>query len=134
MPIDFYAKVGLSRFIESKGYDDKYEGTFYLKAYWNFDFCGNRVRFGLGEGVSYTTAIIRAEQLEADDYDGKTSKFLNYIDISLDFDVGRLVGYKPFYGTSLGWALKHRSGIYGLINGVRHAGSNYNTAYIEKKF
>jgi outer membrane protein len=59
---------------------------------------------------------------------------LNYIDLSLDLDLGRLVRYQPLYNTSLGWALKHRSGIFGLINNVKKGGSNYNTLYIETKF
>jgi hypothetical protein len=38
------------------------------------------------------------------------------------------------YGTYVGYLLKHRSGIAGLINNVDHGGSNYNSFYIEKTF
>jgi len=48
--------------------------------------------------------------------------------------MGKLFGYKQLEGTNLGFAIKHRSGIYGLINSVRRGGSNYNTLYIESKF
>lgn len=134
-PIDIYFKGSLSRFDESAAFrDDLYELALYIKAYYNFDFLDNRVRFGFGEGGSYTTDILFVELEEAIEKDGKTSHFLNYLDISLDFDLGKLVGYKPLEGAYMGWALKHRSGIFGLINNVKRGGSNYNTIYIEKNF
>ena len=142
-PLDFYLKGGLSRFsekgaIQDGGFvykaKDVYEATFYIKAYWNFDFLQNRVRVGFGEGASYTSSVLNTEKYEADGKNDNNSKFLNYLDITVDFDVGRMVGYKPMHDTYIGWAIKHRSGIYGLINNVRRGGSNYNTIYLEKKF
>ena len=133
LPLDFYVKSSLSYFDEGK-YDAVYEMTLYIKAYWNIDFWENRVRLGFGEGVSYTNDILRTEYLEASQKGGNNSKFLNYIDLSADFDIGRLFRYKPLHDTYIGWALKHRSGIYGLINNVKNGGSNYNTIYVEKNF
>jgi hypothetical protein len=135
-PMDVYLKGSFSYYDQSAvNVDNIYEFTFYIKAYWNFDFLENRVRLGLGEGASYTSDILFVEEEEAASIvDGKTSYFLNYLDVSLDFDFGKLVSYKPLHGTYIGWALKHRSGIYGLINGVSKGGSNYNTIYIEKNF
>jgi outer membrane protein len=134
LPIDIYAKSGLSYFYEDNTHDDVLEGTVYLKVYYNIDFWENRVRFGLGEGVSYTSAVLYAESREAEKKKDNTSRFLNYVDLSLDVDLGKLVRYKKLEGTSLGWALKHRSGIFGTINNVKNGGSNYNTVYIETKF
>jgi outer membrane protein len=54
--------------------------------------------------------------------------------LSVDFDIGKLISYKPLHGTYIGWALKHRSGIFGLINNVRKGGSNYNTIFLERNF
>ena len=132
-PMDVYAKAGLSYFDEGS-YSDVYEMTLYIKAYWNFDFLGNRIRAGIGEGISYTSDILRTEYLEAQAKEDNNSNFLNYIDVSVDVDFGKLIRYKPLHNTYLGYALKHRSGIYGLINGVTNGGSNYNTLYIEKNF
>lgn len=146
LPLDFYIKSGLSKFSDSSGYQsdgngnftykskDVYEATLYIKAYWNFDFLQNRIRVGFGEGVSYTDTILNVEKYEADSENDNNSNFLNYIDFNVDFDFGRLIRYKPFHGTYIGWAIKHRSGIYGLINNVRRGGSNYNTIYLEKTF
>jgi len=134
-PMDLYIKTNVSRYDESLvNIKSVYEITLYIKAYWSFDFLDNRVRLGLGEGGSYTSDILFVEAEEAGSINGNTSYFLNYLDISLDFDFGKLIGVKPLYGTYLGWALKHRSGIYGFINGVKKGGSNYNTIYIEKSF
>jgi len=88
----------------------------------------------LGEGISYTNEIVYTELLEAAQENGNNSKFLNYIDLSLDFSVGRLIKYQTFDEVYMGWALKHRSGIFGLINNVKQGGSNYNTIYVEAKF
>ena len=134
LPIDLYAKAGLSHFNEDNAQDDVYEGTLYIKAYWNIDFFKNRVRLGLGEGLSYTSNILIWEKTEAIETGDKYAYLLNYLDISIDLDIGKLVRYEPLYGTSFGWAMKHRSGIRGLINGVEEGGSNYVGFYLESNF
>jgi len=135
-PMDIYVKGGLSHFDDSDyvkaSSADIYEATIYLKAYLNFDFLDNRVRLGAGEGISYTSDILSVELLE-DETESK-SNFLNYIDLSVDFDFGRLISYKPMHNTYIGFALKHRSGIFGLINNVTSGGSNYTTIYLERNF
>ena len=136
LPIDFYIKGSLSCFDENGLQDNIYEATLYLKLYYNIDFLDNRVRVGFGDGVSYTSHILITEYMEAQNEIpvDNNSKFLNYIDVSLDFDIGKLVGYESLHGTYIGWALKHRSGVFGLINNVKKGGSNYNTLYIERNF
>lgn len=131
--LPLYLKGSLSYFDEER-VSDLYEGTLYFKLYYNLPYLQKVVRFGFGEGISYTSKYLLCEYLEAQEKEDKNSKFLNYLDISLDVDIGRLVGIKSFYGTYIGYALKHRSGIFGLINNVKKGGSNYNTLYIEKNF
>ncbi|HIP20913.1 MAG TPA: hypothetical protein EYG70_07295 [Sulfurimonas sp.] len=134
VPVDIYVKAGLGQFDEG-AYSNVNELVVYVKALYNLDFLQNRIRFGLGEGFSYTSDIIRVEKLEALTItDGKTSQLLNYLDVTIDFDFGKLIRYKPLDETYIGVALKHRSGIFGLINGVTKGGSNYNSIYIEKNF
>jgi outer membrane protein len=133
LPLDFYAKAGLSYYDEGT-YKNAEGADIYIKAIWNFDFLKNRVRLGFGEGVSYTSRVLMAEYFDATSNNDNTSKFLNYLDISLDFDLGRLVRYKPLEDMYVGFVIKHRSGIFGLINNVKHGGSNYNSFYIEKNF
>jgi hypothetical protein len=135
-PIDIYLKGGFSRFNE-KVNNNTYEALTYIKAYYNLDFLNNRVRIGLAEGFSYTSRILEVEydEVNEDPNDiSSSARFLNYLDISVDFDVGKLIHYKPMYDTYIGYLIKHRSGIGGLINNVDHGGSNYNSFYIEKNF
>lgn len=135
LPFDMYAKAGLSYFDEGSvpTKSHVYEGIVYIKIYYNLDFLDNRMRIGLGEGVSYTTDILWSEYEEATRENEKYARFLNYLDFSIDFDLGRLVRYKPLKDTYIGWTIKHRSGIAGLFSGV-DGGSNYNTISIEKNF
>jgi len=136
LPLDFYIKGGLSSFNEGNAptTSSVYEGVIYVKFYYNLDFLENRVRFGLGEGLSYTSDILWSEYKEADEAQENPSKLLNYLDISVDFDLGKLVRYKPLEETYIGWTLKHRSGVLGLFHGIVDGGSNYNTISIEKNF
>ena len=135
LPLDFYIKSGLAAFDDRNANDTMvYEATLYFKLYLNMDFLSNRLRLGFGEGASHTSSILYVEKMDAESNNDNNSKILNYLDISLDVDLGKVTGYKVLSDTYFGWALKHRSGIFGLINNVRHGGSNYNTLYIEKKF
>jgi len=134
LPFDIYAKLGVSYFDEGDLNDDVLEGVVYIKAYYNMDFLSNRLRLGFGEGISYTDHLLYTEQLEAMQEKDTNSKFLNYLDVSIDFDLGRLFGYKSMYDTYVGFTLKHRSGIFGLINNVKRGGSNYPTISLEKNF
>lgn len=149
IPLDLYIKGGtalfrsedLSKYPELRGMPDVsdkdvYEFTLYIKLYYNIDFWDNRIRIGLGEGGSYVTDYLAPEVIEErteNSDDPKYSKYLNYLDISLDVDIGKLFGIKSLQETYLGYTLKHRSGIFGTINGVS-GGSNYNTISIEKNF
>jgi len=126
-PLDIYVKGGVSYFKESL-HNDVYEALFYIKAFYNFK--NKLIRVGLGEGASFASNILEVELEEGQ----KNSKYLNYLDITIDFDMGKLTNYKPMEGVYVGYLLKHRSGIAGLINGVSHGGSNYNSFYIEKNF
>ncbi len=134
LPIDIYIKGSLGYFYEDGVHDDILETAIYIKAYYNMDVLDNRVRIGFAEGLSYTSHILYAEKQDALENNDNNSNFLNYLDISIDFDLGKLIRYKAFDATYVGWAIKHRSGIFGLINNVKHGGSNYNTFYIEKNF
>ncbi len=149
IPLDLYCKGGaalfrsedLSRYknlqrVQDLSQKDIYELTFYLKLYYNIDFKKNRIRIGFGEGGSYLSDYLQPEVIEErteSPTNPKYSKFLNYLDISADIDIGRVFKLQSLYDTYLGYTLKHRSGIGGLINGVS-GGSNYNTISIERNF
>jgi len=124
MPLDFYLRSSLSYYDEASQ-KDGYGADIYIKAYYRF--LSNKFRFGFGEGVSYTTKVLWSEVYGAmNQSNHNTSKFLNYLDITLDFNIAK--------ETYIGFLIKHRSGIFGTINNVKHGGSNYNCIYLEQKF
>lgn len=135
-PIDVYLKGGLSYFNERGYADNLLEATFYVKFFWKIDFFDNRIRLGFGEGISYAEEVPYVEQVDAEDNDadeGATARMLNYLDISMDIDVGRLIRVNAMRDLYLGYTIKHRSGVKGLYSGV-HRGSNYLMMTLEKNF
>jgi len=134
LPFDFYLKSGLAYFEQNPSSDPIYELTLYIKAYYNIDFWNNRVRIGFGEGGSYTSGILEVEREDAEFYNDNNSHYLNYLDVSLDFDVAKLIQAQSLKELYFGVLIKHRSGIFGLVNNVRHGGSNHVGFYIEKNF
>ncbi|QOP42815.1 hypothetical protein FJR45_02150 [Sulfurimonas sediminis] len=133
LPLDLYLKGGLT-YYKDPFYNDVFGADFYIKIYYNVDFWKNRIRIGFGEGVSYTNRILEIERIDAALQNDNNSRFLNYLDISLDFDLGKLMKYKELNEVYVGFLIKHRSGIVGTINNVSHGGSNFESIYIEKNF
>lgn len=132
LPLDLYVHGGVAYFDEGTLGNDINEVTLYVKLYYNF--FDEIFRFGFGEGASYTSGILFSEYESARSRNDNTSHYLNYLDTSLDFDLGRVSEMTMLKKTYIGFAVKHRSGIFGLINNVKKGGSNYNCFYIEKKF
>jgi len=130
LPFKQYSNISFSYF-KDNSIKDSYELAMFLKLFYEPKIFKNYVRVGFGEGFSYTNAIVKVELLEAQDENGKNSKFLNYLDLSIDFNIGKIFNQSNLY---MGFLIKHRSGIFGLINNVKHGGSNYNCLYLEKTF
>ena len=130
LPFKQYSNISFSYF-KDNSIKDSYELAMFLKLFYEPKIFKNYVRVGFGEGFSYTNAIVKVELLEAQDENGKNSKFLNYLDLSIDFNLGKIFNQNNLY---MGFLIKHRSGIFGLINNVKHGGSNYNCLYLEKTF
>jgi len=134
LPFDLYVKGGLNYFDEN-GYQPNFlEATAYFKIYYKLDVLDNQLRIGLAEGISYATKVPYVEKMEAEVENDATSNLLNYMELTFDFDMGKLVSVDALKETYLGYMIKHRSGMYGLYGGVKDGGSNYNCVYIEKNF
>ncbi len=69
--------------------------------------------FAVGNGLSYATRTPRIEEIQHD----KTHQFLDYMLFELTFSLPQ----QPRW--SMVWRIHHRSGVYGLFNGV-HGASN----------
>ena len=135
LPFDWYLKGGLSYFNENNLNEngDILEGTLYVKVIYKLDVLKNRIRIGFGEGLSLASDVPIVEIADAADSDKEVAKFLNYLDISVDLDIGRLMRVDSMHDLYLGYTIKHRSGVGGLFSGVT-GGSNYNMLTLEKNF
>lgn len=93
-------------------------------------------RFGVGEGLSYAAEISYIEQVEMDDKEIEASKWLLYLDFSLDLDLGDATGVSALDDVWLGYSIHHRSGIFGSSSmfGNIKGGSNYNTVSLQYHF
>lgn len=81
---------------------------------WN-NFVYTNIRLGL-LGASYTTGVSDWEKLNTSNHTG--SRYLNFLVTEITFAPSRKSSFETFI------RVHHRSGIFGLINGV-HGGSNY---------
>ena len=133
--LDISAQAGLIYHLENGYQDDFFQYNAGVKFTWKkFPWSKYvRTKVYVLEGLSYANKIPYLEK-ENLDFEGKEhSNFLNYLEFGIAVnlrDVTRIEPLDDFYG---GVGISHRSGIFGLINGV-HGGSNYVTFYLEKEF
>ncbi|MCE2569862.1 hypothetical protein [Motilimonas eburnea] len=106
-----------------------------IKAYYTFQW-PVRWRLGAAEGLSYSEKISYIEQSEMDRKGYKPSKLLNFLDFSVDVNLGDTFKSKSLDKVWLGYSLHHRSGIFSTSSafGRIKGGSNYNTLYLQWHF
>ncbi len=102
----------------------------YVTIYWPI-----RWRIGMAEGYSYINHITYIEQQVYDRKDYIPVHFLNYLDFSLDFNIGDIFSDK-LKNIWLGYNVHHRSGIFELSQqyGRVNVGSNYYCIYLQYDF
>jgi outer membrane protein len=140
MPIDVYFTPGLVWHYSSDVQNDIAEVVLAIKVFYTFDF-GPRWRVGIAEGLSYVSNVTYIEGIDFEGEDGKrdyenTSKLLNYLDFSLDVNVGDIFNNKALAQTWFGYSIHHRSGIFETSSafGRIKGGSNYQTIYLQWHF
>ncbi len=134
LPFDFYAKGGINYFDENYHQDNFLEAVIGIKLIYKLNAFSNQFRLGFMEGWSYAGAIPWTEKQEAIKEHDNQSQFLNYLELTFDFDIGKLVRVKSMQNYFVGYLIKHRSGVHGLYNGVKNGGSNYNCIYVQRNF
>ncbi|MFA0357716.1 MipA/OmpV family protein [Vibrio breoganii] len=135
LPLDIYLTPGFGWHWSNDDQATSQEYILAIKAYytipWPFDW-----RLGVAEGMSYTSKINSLEQNEFDEKGYEPNNFLNYLDFSVDVNLGSMFNSRSMDGVWLGYSIHHRSAIfekssqYGRIKG----GSNYNTVYLQFDF
>jgi outer membrane protein len=134
-PLDIVGYVGLLQHDDRGLAPNGLQIDAFMKAYY-YGFPWNervRTRLGLGVGVSLAQRVPYTETSSQAARGRSTSRLLNYLDPSIDFSLGDLIGRPGLKDTYLGFGVSHRSGIFGssrLLGNV-NGGSNYIYTYIE---
>ncbi len=90
-------------------------------------------RYGFGFGMSYAQTVPIAEQRKQAEKGNNTSRFLNYLELQLDFPLRRLSNAKSVQNCYAGLTVVHRSGIFGTSDllGDVAGGADWITAHFE---
>ncbi|PLX50324.1 MAG: MltA-interacting MipA family protein [Desulfobulbaceae bacterium] len=135
LPIQSYLTPGAVWHWHSDVQNSGQEYVLAFKHFYTFDWPVTW-RIGVGEGLSYAANISYIEQTEMDDKDIEASKWLLYLDFSLELELGDLTGLTSLDDMWLGYSIHHRSGIFGSSSmfGNIKGGSNYNTVTLQYHF
>lgn len=106
-----------------------------IKAYINVNWPVHW-RIGLAEGLSYSETVSDLEQREMDAKGYRSSKLMNYIDVTADFSLGDVFSAKTLNDVFLGIGVHHRSSIFEASSafGSIKGGSNFNSVYLQYHF
>lgn len=135
LPIQSYLTPGAVWHWHSDVQNSGQEYVLAFKHFYTFDWPVTW-RIGVGEGLSYAANISYIEQVEMDDKDIEASKWLLYLDFSLELELGDITGLDAMHDVWLGYSIHHRSGIFGSSSmfGNIKGGSNYNTVSLQYHF
>jgi outer membrane protein len=135
LPLDIYLTSGFVWHWNSEVQDSEQEYVLAIKAFYTIKW-PIRWRLGLAEGLSYISDVsyIEASEMERKGY--RPSELMNYIDFSVDVNLGDLFNAKVLNDTWLGYSIHHRSAIFESASqfGRIKGGSNYNTVYLQFNF
>ena len=135
--MDFIGKVAVFRhFEEDEGNGNFFSYAAYMTAMgtgyspWSKE---EVFRYGFGFGMSYAETVPIAEQRKQASSGDNTSKFLNYLELQLDFPLRRLFKAKSMRNCYAGLTVVHRSGIFGTSDllGDVSGGADWITAHFE---
>lgn len=135
LPIETFLTGGIAYHLESDVQDPIAEFVTAIKFYYTFTWPA-RWRFGFAEGLSYVTDLTYIERIEMEEKGYEESNLLNYLDFSLDLNLGDVFQSKSMDKLWLGYSIHHRSAIFesSSMFGRIKGGSNYNTVYLQWHF
>lgn len=133
LPIELYLTPGFGYHFDSEVQDPITEYVVAIKAYYTVTW-PVRWRLGFAEGLSYVSEVTYIEA--NDDPDRSNSQILNYLDFSLDVNLGDITTLKALDKVWLGYSIHHRSAIFesSSMFGRSKGGSNYNSIYLQWHF
>jgi MipA family protein len=135
--VDFTGKLAVFRhFEEDEGNGKFWSYALYIaatgKGYspWSHE---EVFRYSFGFGMSYAEQVPITEQRKQAAKGKNTSRFLNYLELQLDYPLRRLTRAESMQGCYAGLTVVHRSGIFGTSDflGDVAGGSDWITAHLE---
>lgn len=135
LPLDIYLTPGFVWHWNSEVQGSEQEYVLGIKAYYTINW-PLRWRLGVAEGLSYVSDITYIEAAEMEEKGYRSSELMNYLDFSIDVNLGDLIGVKGLEDAWLGYSIHHRSSIFESASqfGRIKGGSNYNTIYLQFDF
>ncbi|PKI12602.1 MipA/OmpV family protein [Colwellia sp. 12G3] len=135
LPIDIYLTPGFVWHWNSEVQDSEQEYVLAIKAYYTINW-PVRWRVGLAEGLSYVSDVSYVEASEMERKGYRPSELMNYIDFTVDINLGDIFNVNALNETWLGYSIHHRSAIFESASqfGRIKGGSNYNTVYVQFDF
>ncbi len=136
--IDYYGRLAVYRHLEKPFQDNFNSYAAYIMAMGK-GFLRWReqpfFRWGFGFGFNYAAEVPGAEQIKQGSRDRETNKFLNYLEMQLDFAIDAMTGDRSwiFGNCYIGSTLVHRSGMFAtsdLLGNVA-GGADWITLHLE---
>lgn len=135
LPLNMYLTTGFVWHWNSEVQSSEQEYVLAIKAYYTI-YWPVRWRIGLAEGLSYVSDVTYIERVEMEEKGYRPSELMNYIDFTLDINLGDVFNVNALKETWLGYSIHHRSSIFESASqfGRIKGGSNYNTVYLQFDF
>lgn len=132
LPIEVYLTPGIVYHYHSSVQNSAIEAVLGVKFYYTLPLPW-RVRFGFAEGISYTDKVTYYEEKNMASKGLSPSRLLNYLDLSVDLNLGDVVRSEKLDALWLGYGIHHRSGIFGSSSafGRISGGSNFPSVYLQ---
>ncbi|RHW77804.1 MipA/OmpV family protein [Colwellia sp. RSH04] len=135
IPLNMYLTTGFVWHWNSEVQSSEQEYVLAIKAYYTIPW-PVRWRIGLAEGLSYVSDVTYIERVEMEEKGYRPSELMNFIDFSLDINLGDIFNVSALKETWLGYSIHHRSSIFESASqfGRIKGGSNYNSVYLQFDF
>lgn len=132
VPIEMYITPGVSYHYGSDVQDASTEWVLAFKGYYTFPTPW-RLRLGIAEGISYADSLTYYESNDLDKKGFDESKLMNYLDLTLDLNVGDVFKSDKLEDLWFGYGIHHRSGMYESSSafGDISGGSNFANVYLQ---
>lgn len=132
---EIWANLGIAHRFNEPVHGEFFEYVGAIKFFYSNFPWSDRIltRFGAAQGISYAERVPYYETNKKDASNKGTSHLLNYLDFSIDANLGDIFRAQRLKPCFFGFSVHHRSGIFGSADlyGPVEGGSNVNTLYVE---